>query len=318
VRWMRRWLLGIDDAITEPEFEVFTDEQLQCTPDGQVMLMEGARSVFDLNVDLDKRLATERRKLWRDTPRAQALQKVRDIVGVRRLADIPACKQEKVGEVERDGYRIEKVILRPDDGIPLPALAFLPPRSNDDAYLYLHEEGKAADAGEGGAIEALVRQGHVVLAVDVRGLGETGDAAGRRRDLGLFGPYWGSAFLAYFLAKSYVGMRTEDILVSARVLREYRKRANPYRIHLIAIGEVGPPALHAAALEPSLFASLTLKRSLASWSSVVATPDFRNQLVNAVHGALTAYDLPDLLATLPEEKVTVEEPVDAAGEPLAQ
>jgi dienelactone hydrolase len=314
VRWMRRWLLGIDDAITEPEFEVFTDEDLQCTPDGQVMLLEGARSVPDLSADIDKRLARERSKLWKNTPRADALQNVRDTAGVRRLADIPECKLEKLGEVEREAYRIEKVVLRPHDGIPLPALAFLPPRSNDDAYLYLHEGGKEADAGEGGAIEELVRQGHVVLAVDLPAIGETRSG----KPGGLFGSEFKTYFLAYHLGKSFVGMRTEDILASARVLREYRKRANPYRIHLIAVGEPGPAALHAAALEPEMFASLTLRRSLVSWTNVVHTPETRNQLVNAVHGALRVYDLPDLLATLPEDSVTIEEPVDAAGEPLVQ
>jgi len=313
VRWMRRWLLGIDDAITEPEFEVFTDEELQCTPDGQVMLLDGARSVFDLNGDVEKRLARERKRLWDETPRAEALQKVREIAGVRRLADIPECKSEQLGVVERDGYRIEKVVLRPADGIPLPALAFVPPRSKDDAYLYIHGEGKDVDASEGGPIEELVKQGHLVLAVDLRGIGETRSGSGGRS---LFGSEFKTVFLAYHLGRSLMGMRTEDILASARLLSQYRRRANPYKVHVIATGELGPAALHAAALEPRLVASLTLKRSVVSWSNVVLTPDAQNQLVNAVHGALRVYDLPDLLATLPEGKVTVEEPVDAKGEPV--
>ena len=313
VRWMRRWLLGIDDAITESEFGIFTDEELQCTPKGQVMLADGARSVFDLNTDMEERLARERRSFWKQTPKAEALQRVRDIAGVRRLADIPDCKQEQVGVVERDGYRIEKLVLRPEHGMPLPALAFAPPRSNDDAYLYLHEGAKEADAGDGGPIERLVRAGHLVLAVDLPGIGETRSG----KPGGQFGSEFKTYFLAYHLGKSFVGMRTEDILACARFLTTYRKRTNPYRVHLTAIGEAGPPALHAAALEPQAFASLTLRRSVVSWSNVVHTPETRNQLVNAVHGALRVYDLPDLLATLPEGQVTVEEPLDAAGQPAA-
>ena len=313
VRWMRRWLLGIDDAITDSDFPIFTDEELQCTPTGQVMLLEGARSVCDLNADMERRLAGERKKLWNETPRADVLQKVREIAGVRRLTDIPECKSEQVGVVERDGYRIEKVVLHPEDGIALPALAFAPPRSTDDAYLYLHGDGKDADAAVGGPIEQLVKQGRLVLAVDLPGIGETRSGAGRDP----FGSESKTYFLAYFLGKSFVGMRAEDILASARFLATYRKRTNPYLVHLVAIGEAGPPALHAAALEPDLFASLTLRRSVTSWSSVVNTPETRNQLVNAVHGALRVYDLPDLLATLPEGKVTIQEPASATGQPVS-
>src|SRR5262249_34575435 len=37
MRWMRRWLLGKDDAPTEPEFSVAADKDAQCTETGQVL-----------------------------------------------------------------------------------------------------------------------------------------------------------------------------------------------------------------------------------------------------------------------------------------
>ena len=40
-------------------------------------------------------------------------------------------------------------------------------------------------------------------------------------------------------------------------------------------------------------------------------------MINVVHGALRVYDLPDLLATLPKANVTVIEPLDAKGMPIA-
>ena len=97
-----------------------------------------------------------------------------------------------------------------------------------------------------------------------------------------------------------------------------RRNQPPNRVHLISVGRVGPPALHAAALEPQLFASVTLKRCVTSWSDVVQTPHAVQQLVNVVHGALKTYDLPDLLATLPKEKVKVYEPYDAMEKPAAR
>ena len=81
-------------------------------------------------------------------------------------------------------------------------------------------------------------------------------------------------------------------------------------MHLVSVGRMGPPALHAAALEPQLFASVTLRKCLTSWSDVMRTPLAVNQFVNVVHGALKTHDLPDLLAALPKEKVKVIESLD--------
>jgi hypothetical protein len=47
---------------------------------------------------------------------------------------------------------------------------------------------------------------------------------------------------------------------------------------------------------------------------VIALGHSSNQQANAVFGALKVYDLPNLAGTLPE-KLTVEQPVDALGEP---
>ena len=316
VRWMRRWLLHADDAITESEAKIASDKEMQCTPGGQVMLLEGARTTYDLNRDLEATLAEARKKFWQQTDRIKALAEVRHITHIRNLADLPEPKCTAHGTIRREGYRIDKLILRPEEGIWLPALALVPDKPGGDAYLYLHAAGKQADAAPGGPIEEHVRQGHMVLAVDLRGLGET--RSGGRGGNGYakyLGPEWTDNFLAYMLDRSYLAMRAEDVLVCARFLAGYRAE-KPRRVHLVSIGAVGPPALHAAALEPQLFASISLKNCVASWASVVATPLAKGQFINVVHGALKTYDLPDLLATLPREKVTVIEPLDALGQPV--
>ena len=117
--------------------------------------------------------------------------------------------------------------------------------------------------------------------------------------------------MAYLLGRSYVGMRAEDVLTCARFLSE--EKAGP--VDLITVGNVGIPALHAAAFEPDLFNAVKLVRSLSSWSSVVESGCSFNQQVNAVHGALILYDLPKLSDTL-GDKLTIEEPLDALGKPL--
>jgi hypothetical protein len=148
--------------------------------------------------------------------------------------------------------------------------------------------------------------------VDLHGLGETLDTRSRW-SRGAFGPAAGDFYHAYLLGRSLVGMWTEDALVCARFLSGYANKNVSPKVHLIGVGTAGIPALHAAALEPELFASLTLRRTLTSWASVVPNPDAKGQLITAVHGALKVYDLPDLVASLGGTKVHIEEPVDPAG-----
>ncbi|MFV2068907.1 MAG: hypothetical protein ACC645_18225, partial [Pirellulales bacterium] len=124
-----------------------------------------------------------------------------------------------------------------------------------------------------------------MLAVDLRGLGETAPDGSSKRGIAYhIGPQWKDFYLAYLLGKSYLAMRTEDILVCARFLSEYETHEKPNRLHLISIGRVGPPTLHAAALEPDLFVSIALRNCLESWSSVLSTPMATNQFENVVHG----------------------------------
>lgn len=300
IRWMRRWLLGKDDAVSvewafdRPEVDLF------CTDKGQVLLLPDERSVFDLNAEREQRLAGPRREFWEETPLADALRKVRETIGARALKELPPAKMVKAGRVQREGYHIDKLVLQTDSGVPLPSLTFHPKDPQKDAYLYLHEDGKLADDAVGGPIEKLVSQGFVVVAVDLRGLGETSPD----KTDPLLGD-WKGYYLAYLLGQSIVGLHTEDVLWAGHFVAHYQT-VKPRRVHLIGVGRAGIPALHAAALEPGLFASVTLRQFPASWSTVASQRIPTSQLTSTVHGALRIYDLPDLIRTLDPKTVHIE------------
>jgi dienelactone hydrolase len=304
VSWMRRWMVGKDEPVTEPEIPRRPEKDFLCTPKGQVMLLEGARSVVDLNVELNARLEP-RRQLWGTRDRQAALDEVRRIAGIRTLVQLPRPRSTPSGTIKRKGYSIDKLVLETEPGIRLPALLFKSEKPSGRRYLYLHGEGKHIDAGLGGPIEKLVRSGHLVLAVDLRGIGETGPSGDS-----LWGGNRNEFFTAFLLGKSVVGMRAEDVLSCARYLSEGDGKGQAAKVDLVAIGVVGPPALHATALEGQLFGTMKLVRSLRSWSELVRHPAAPGQLVNTVHGALRTYDLPDLLRVLPRDKVSVEEALD--------
>jgi len=286
-RWMSRWLLDKDLPITEPAIKLLSEPELQCTPQGQVMLLAGARSTYDLNEDYEKQLAARRAEKWKTGDRTQLLAKVRQLAVIRRPEDLPKLKTEEFGAVQRTGYRIQRIMLKPEDGIVLPALYFTPdkPRAGQVA-VFLHEDGKAADAGPGGAIEHLVQEGITVLALDLPGVGQTKAASES-----------GDGYMAYLLGRSCVGLQAESILIAAQYLKEVTF-PGPAEIDLMAVGHAGIPALHAAALEPDRFHSVKLSRIPHSWSAVIHERLAKLPITDVVHGALLDYDLPDLAATL--------------------
>jgi dienelactone hydrolase len=300
VRWMSRWLMNKDEAIVEPEgLTPRPTKDYWCTLTGEVMQIKGARNVADLNVELNAKYRFRRTEAWKPENVKSSLDQVRKLAGVRPLAKLPQPTFQSVGTVERKGYVIDRVHLEIDKGVSLPGLLFKPNRQAGEAVLYLHESGKLADAMPGGAIEKLCLQGKRVLALDVRGVGEIGVGPE-----GTWGGGWNDIFISYLLGQSLVGLRTEDILIAAQAL------AAPNKVELVAIGNLGVPALHAAALEPQLFAKVTLHRPLESWSGVVRNPTANGQLVNVVHGALKLYDLPDLRRAFPAGMLAVHDVVD--------
>jgi hypothetical protein len=205
-------------------------------------------------------------------------------------------------------------------------MMFVPDKGDGSLTLYVRGHGITKETRGDGPIE-LVKQGKTVMSVDLRGYGETETEPWRFSELHA-GPNAAEYFIAYMSGRSLVGMRTEDILSARSVLiREgtkklvrdgiiTRQEALRESAHLIAVGETGVPALHAAALKPELFSRITIRDSITSWQSVIDTHVTIRQLENTVHGALKFYDLPDLIELAGPDIVTIESPRDATGKPI--
>jgi len=167
----------------------------------------------------------------------------------------------------------------------LPAARFVPKVESMGTVIYLNGAGRMSDMNR---INELVGEGKTVIAVDLRGLGQTQATGSQYFNNELFGTDGRDFYLAYLLGKSYVGMRTEDLLAVAREL--------PGPVELVASGEtVGLVALHAAALEPALFSSVSLDTPIRSWYDVVKEDGLPYPITNLVHGSLLEYDVPDLV-----------------------
>lgn len=291
-QWMNRWLRQTEDFTPEDEAPLFSEQELRCTPNGQTALVKGAKTIPDILEHRESLLAKQRARFWAEQPRAAALEQVRELIAAPRPEDCKVPSADVVATVSRPLYRIEKVLLYPEEGIVLPALIYWPGTESLKGMVFCHGQEKSKYGGEGGFFESLVSKNVAVLSVDLRGFGETESQENKPDWRDKCGQDYTNFLRAYLLGKSLVGMRTGDIWACAAYLKTRLREGIP--IGLDGRAEAAIPALHAAALCPELFSEVTLKGGITSWSEVVHTPRARGQLTNTVYNALAFYDLPDL------------------------
>ena len=299
--WMRRWLLDLDTPVVEGELNPLPEEKLNATPNGRVLDLSGARTIFEINADWNKTFAARRVENAKPEHRGRLRAKVRELIGARKLADLPTPTMQRVS----NGH-----IIKPESGIQLPA-NLIGDADSESFAIFLHGAGKheVIDSGE---VKRLAQQSKAqILAVDLRGLGETKKAGRLRSFDDMFGSDWKDTAAASLLGNTYVGMRTEDIWQLVRVWRQETGNQN-LKPHLIATGEAAIPALHAAALQPELFGDVRISGSIDSWTEVVESPIVRSQQSNLVFGALREYDLP-MLRTLLADQLTVQGTINPDG-----
>lgn len=333
-RWMHRWLLGeekaiqevapqsLPDPITDKQWlELskgdFSKEELYCSPEGQVLLMKGEKSVFEINEEIERGLHNARTAAWERLSDRRKRKRIMESTGAADPASVLSGRAKRVGMIRRPGYRIEKIALHGETNqLTLSGLLFVPEEATKTPVLYLHGVSMRAAAGQGGEIERQVKAGHVVLAAELSGIGET-ETGHHKRDYGRgrFGRDVQEIYLAYLLGRSFIGMRADDTRRWAKFLKRDQAVES---VQLHAVGEAAIPALHAVALESSPFESVKLENMIRSWAELVASPVNLNQLVNVVHGALRHYDLPDLMKLAGSGRIEIVDPVDAVGKPIDQ
>ncbi|MPY87515.1 MAG: hypothetical protein GEU99_06305 [Luteitalea sp.] len=317
--WLSRWLKGTEDRTPEPPLDVAATEDLRCTATGQVATSLGGETVHTLN----------RKRVAAVDPELPAIQRAADVAAyrreirdrVRRLSafeyETGALEVRDYGHIERDGYRIEKLTYVSEPGLVIPSLLFVPEvASVRPAVVYVDGRGKSAEAAAGGDIEWFVQQGHVVLAIDVRGMGEASRVDDRNGSdfPSYFGDY-DSAMTAFLIGRSLVGMRAADILRGVDLLGA-RDDVDATEIRGVGKGNGTVPLLYAAALDDRL-RTLAFERMLVSYRAIVEQRIHRGVLEAVVPGALRQFDLPDLIASLIPRKVCIVNPVNPLGDRLS-
>jgi cephalosporin-C deacetylase-like acetyl esterase len=311
VRWFDQWLNKNVSEIWEPELNLFSEEELRVTDTGQVMDLPGARSIFDLFNEKLELVRPGREKTWKAASERDRRNIVRKSVQVRRIDEIPVSSIIDKGESRRSGYIARKRLLETEEGICLPVIDTVPELpSSELPLLIVSSKGAGESLMEGGLGDTWAKSGRRVIAVDVRGVGETQQKSQTTQG-SFFGTDQEDFAGAYLLGESYLGMRVEDILRTIRYV-ENSTGVSKGEIKLYAEGDIGVAALHAAFLEPEHVKQARIRGSLKSWESILENQRSYHQLANSVQGALLHYDLPHLETAL-GERLEVMMPVDSLG-----
>ena len=298
--WMNRWLKDDRSALAETPPQLLLREQLQCTPEGNVYRAGLGKTTMDLIADEETALARKRAMLAVGRTPAELAATVRGLLKL--PAAVPAATVAAPPAAE-EGAKARRLVFATEPGIVVPALVAEPPAAAaaqaPAPLAIIIADGDLDEAMRGEVAADAVARGMRVLAISVRGTGESAPKVRLNEQLALlFGHDWQEALFGVLLDRPLLGQKVHDVLaVIAWANETYGANVS---IHLHGRAATGPVALHAAVLAESerKIAAVTLADSLTSWQSLVQARFHARELANVVPGALVHYDLPDLAAAL--------------------
>ncbi len=293
----------------DKDIPVLSPEELRVTETGQVSTSPGGETVFSLNRQAAEKLAA---KLEHSrSNQAVFMQSV--TVNAKKLSGYqePSGIEDPVftGRIVRKDYVIEKYFIKGEGDYVIPYLLFRPDDKGNKAVIYLHPDGKGAEALPGGKIEQLVHKGVTVLAPDLVGTGEMGPGL-LRGDAYFDGVSHNMWYASMLTGRSITGIRAADVV---RLVRILGSDGGTTEIYGFAGREMAPVLLYAAAFCNDI-SGIALSEPYSSYLSIVNNRYYKSSFIpGTVPGALREYDIPDLIATIAPRKLFISDMTDGSG-----
>jgi len=305
IRWFDRHLKGVAPKPHEA-FEEFmpvedeNSEALRAFPDGK--LPAGTTSLDGLFAEKSDKLPTVKRPR---TAAAYAPYRRQVLAGLSRLAARPgtacALDLETYPEVTASWARIRPLSFQSECGIVIPSVLIEPPAGRPCCVIiYVNPAGKAA-ALNLRSVQSLVKGGAAVLAIDLRGTGETaGTKPGETEDFTLH--------RSIMLGRHVSFMRAYDISRAVDAVRTLPGYA-ALHVHLWAAREASMYGLFAFALDARIKRFAAAELLLTFRSKAGFTQSRAIFPPNILFGA----DVPDLVAATLERPTLLVRPELPAG-----
>jgi hypothetical protein len=288
----------------EPDFETEQPETLRCTQNGSLRYSQQGDGIFSVILKKQAHLPPYGAEA--------TITGIKELIHYHRH-ETPLSPQLRT-TTPRKGYSIEKLEFLSEPGIYIPAWVFVPEGEREDrpAILFVNEAGKQAEGMEFGMYEKLARQGKLIVAVDVRGIGETRPPhdTPRSGEFGhLFDVETAMAYMAWFMDESLFGMRVQDVVRSVDYLLS-RSDVTKTDWKVVGKGAGALWVLFAAALDARI-QDVTCERGLVSFAALTRTDRYLHNASIFIRDILKHHDLPHVAALLADRRLTLVSPVDA-------
>jgi len=323
--WLNKWLDQEQEGADEPPLAIETVADLNCTATGLAIRDLGSQTGQTLNARVAERLrppqASPDSRTALDTTRTKLRAAVARRIGlsVPEVRATPAAISR--GRAEQPDFTAEKLVLQTEAEIQLPALLLRPAKPRSSAPLVLHaaELGKPAESLRPCLAVELVRAGHTVLSVDVRGAGET-DPRDRaklppleRYDARQF-QFDSSAVQCAAFGTTLLALQSKDVIRAMDYIAG-RPELAPCRVVLVGEGLGGVWSLVAAAMDDRA-AGVIAVGMVPSYKLIVGAQYYAARDYFWVPGALADFDLPDLVGLVAPRTAVLIDPADAMLAPL--
>ncbi|MBI5691511.1 MAG: acetylxylan esterase [Verrucomicrobia bacterium] len=309
---MYRWFnhaTRISNATKEPTLKLEKDEDLWCTPHGQIAELRPA-TILTLTTALSRQQATRRGQ-----PEGPALgAAVQAALRLPPRAGVPDYRILRPSSGRRYPKRFAATYaVETEPGITAlvyrladETLLSRPPRDGRRALLYLAHHSADAELRDEPLIGELLKAEPKVpfFAADLRGLGESLPTTGSYTSA--YGSDYFYAAHGHMLDYPYVAQRTHDVLR----LVDWLKSCGHDEVHLVAKGFAAIPAALGAVLAESV-TQVTLKHALTSYTAVAEAEDYQWPFSALLPGVLQHFDLPDCYRFLARKNLRQIEPWNA-------
>ena len=303
----------VSDAMAEPELVIEDDETLYCTPEGQVTINPGSKTVFQFTSEKAERLATQRKKnpFQEEGPATAVVSSLRFPPETRDESPRTRIIRAIGGDRKYPKPYWINYSIQTEPGIEAVCtmlgserLYSRPSRpaegKNGRVLLWVANESSDAELREDPALREWVDaadEGASVIACDVRGVGESLPITAGHRPHGYYGAdYFYSAYANMF-NRPYLGGKVWDVLRTIDFLAAYG-----WAEVEIAGRNRGALVASLAALLDDRVKKVTLHERLESWHSIATEEHYEWPLSHMIFGVLREWDLPDVYEHLQKEK----------------
>ncbi len=311
--WFSRWFYERTGPATEPPLAPEPPDTLYATPNGSLRYSRRGHTVFSLILERQANLPPVR------TPPATLAafeafrldidQHARRVLPYRaRLRRDLAIRHRMT--TPRKRYRVQKEEFLSEDGIYVPAWVFVPAGGDGPfpANLFASDRGIEAHGMEFGLLEKLAQRGHLVVAVDVRGVGATRPASRTMLDAET-----ALTYRAWSMSDSLIGMRVRDIVRGIDYVLA-RQDVETSSIRVLGRSEGALWALFAAVVDERV-RGVVADRGLLSYKSLTRVDRHRHGATVLIPGVLQQFDLPQVAASIADRHLVILDPLDPAKKP---